>query len=64
MANLTVKELDVLSHVLMAEEMACKKANVYANTLTDTALAEMMASVAQAHKQRFESLRCVLGGKA
>ena len=42
MTNLTAKDLDVLCHILTGEEMACKKARVYANTLTDAALAEEM----------------------
>ena len=42
MTNLTAKDLDVLTHLLMGEEIACKKARVYANTLTDQALAQEM----------------------
>ena len=33
MTNFTAKDLDVLSHILTGEEMACKKARIYANTL-------------------------------
>ena len=63
MTNLTAKDLDVLTHVLTAEEMACKKARIYANTLTDAALAQEMERVAAQHAQRFSALYTVLGGK-
>ena len=64
MTELTAKDLDVLTHVLTGEEMACKKARTYANTLTDAALAETMAGIAQQHEQRFLALYALLGGKA
>lgn len=64
MTNLTAKDLDVLSQVLTAEEMACKKARVYANTLTDTALAQEMERIACAHAERFSALFSILGGKS
>ncbi len=63
MTNLTAKDLDVLTHVLTGEEMACKKARIYANTLTDAALAETMNEIAMQHEQRFEALFKLLGGK-
>lgn len=64
MTNLTAKDLDVLSHLLTGEEMACKKAKLYANTLTDQALAQEMENVSHAHAQRFAALYALLGGKA
>ncbi len=64
MTNLTAKDLDVLSHVLTAEEMACKKARIYASTLTDAALAQEMEAIAGAHAERFNALYTILGGKA
>ena len=63
MTNLTAKDLDVLSHVLTAEEMACKKARIYASTLTDAALAQEMERIACAHAERFSALCKLLGGK-
>ena len=63
MTNLTAKDIDVLSHVLTGEEMACKKARVYAHTLTDAALAEEMDRIANSHEQRFAALYHLLGGK-
>ncbi len=63
MTNLTAKDLDVLSQILTGEEMACKKARIYANTLTDAALAQEMAEIASAHAQRFSALFSILGGK-
>lgn len=62
MAKLTAKELDVLSHVLTGEEIACKKARVYANTLTDPALSQEMERIAQAHADRFNTLYRLLEG--
>lgn len=64
MTNLTAKDLDVLTHVLTGEEMACKKARVYANTLTDAALAAEMSEIAAQHEQRFNALYTMLGGKS
>ena len=64
MTNLTAKDLDVLTHLLTGEEMACKKAKIYANTLTDQALAQEMENVSRAHAQRFAALYALLGGKA
>lgn len=65
MTNFTAKDLDVLSQILTGEEMACKKARIYANTLTDAALAQEMDKIACAHAERFNALFTMLnGGKA
>ena len=64
MTNLTAKDLDVLTHLLTGEEMACKKAKIYANTLTDQALAQEMENVSRAHAQRFAAIYALLGGKS
>ena len=60
---LTERDLALLSRLLRAEELACKKANVYANTLTDQALAEELGAVYRAHAGRFSALFTMLGGK-
>lgn len=62
MTNLTAKDLDVLCHVLTGEEMACKKARLYANTLTDAELASEMERIAMAHAERFNALYAILNG--
>lgn len=62
MTNFTAKDLDVLSQILTGEEMACKKARIYANTLTDAALAQEMEKIAYAHAQRFSALYTMLNG--
>ena len=62
MTNLTAKDLDVLCHILTGEEIACKKARVYANTLTDAALAQEMEHIAEAHAERFKTLYSMIGG--
>ena len=64
MANqLTAKDLEVLSGILKAEGMACKKARIYSKTLTDISLAECMQGVADCHEQRFNALLGILEGK-
>lgn len=63
MTNLTAKDLDVLVQLLTGEEMACKKARMYSNTLTDAALAGEMEQIALQHEQRFNALYAMLGGK-
>ena len=62
MTNLTAKDLDVLIHVLTGEEIACKKARIYANTLTDPALAGEMEHIASQHAERFNALYSMLSG--
>ena len=56
MTNLTAKDLDVLCHVLTGEEMACKKARLYANTASE------MERIAMAHAERFNALYAILNG--
>ena len=62
MKNLTAKDVDVLTQILTGEEMACKKARIYANTLTDVALAQEMERIACAHAERFTALYTMLNG--
>ena len=64
MNNLTAKDVEVLTHLLTGEEMACKKAKIYSNTLMDATLAGEMANISKAHAERFASLYTILGGKA
>ncbi len=42
--------------LLEAEELAAKKARMYANVFTDLSLAERMEALAQRHEIRFGSL--------
>ncbi len=64
MTELTAKDLDVLVQVLTGEEMACKKARLFSNTLTDAALAQEMGRIAMQHEERFNALCALLeGGK-
>ena len=64
MVNLTEKDVEALVSLMTGEEMACKKAKIYANTLTDPSLAQEMENVARAHAQRFAALYTLLGGKS
>ena len=52
--------LSALSDVLEAECMACKKARLYANTLTDMQLSERMQGLAVNHAARFNALLSLL----
>ena len=54
--TLTTKELTMLSHALTAEGLICKKARMYSNTLTDPALADCMACIADEHEKRYTAL--------
>ncbi len=62
MNQLTTKDLEVISHLMIGEQMACKKARIYANTLTDVALAKQMDEIAAMHEQRFTGLLTILNG--
>lgn len=62
MNQLTAKDLEVISHLMIGEQMACKKARVYANTLTDVDLAAQMQMLAEGHERRFGALLTLLNG--
>ena len=53
---LTTKEATLLSDLLVYEESACKKARLYARTLTDKALADKFCKLADNHEKRFNAL--------
>ena len=53
---LTTKEETRLSDVLIYEESACKKARLYARTLTDKTLADKFNKLADNHEKRFNAL--------
>lgn len=57
MANmLTTKEATLLSDLLIYEESACKKARLYARTLTNKKLADDLDKIAGLHEKRFNAL--------
>ena len=57
MANmLTTKEAALLSDLLVYEESACKKARLYARTLTNKKLADDLNKIADEHEKRFNAL--------
>ncbi|MBO5526058.1 MAG: hypothetical protein J5993_04835 [Clostridia bacterium] len=64
MTHLTRKELTALTELMEAEALAGKKANMYANTLTDTALAQKLSAVSTEHGKRYATLLKLMGGKA
>ena len=59
--NITAKELTMLSQALTTESLICKKARMYSNTLTDEALSECMAAIADEHEKRCSALMKLLG---
>ncbi|MBQ6921788.1 MAG: hypothetical protein IJQ66_01735 [Clostridia bacterium] len=57
MANmLTTKEATLISDALIYEESACKKARLYARTLTDKELSAKFDKLADNHQKRFNEL--------
>lgn len=62
MQQITSKELQLITDALTAEGLICKKARAYSKTLTDTELAQCMASIADEHEQRYNALLSVIGG--
>ena len=60
-SKLTAKEVECISDLLTLEENVCKKARMYSKTLTDSALANEMATVAANHEKRFNALLGLLG---
>lgn len=63
MQHFTKKELTCLTELMEAEVLAYKKAKIYAAILTDTALAESLNRIGDQHKQSFERLYGIVGGK-
>lgn len=53
---LTTKEATLLSDLLIYEESACKKARLYARTLTNKKLADDLDKIADLHEKRFNAL--------
>lgn len=53
---LTTKEATLISDLLTMEESACKKARLYARTLTDMQLADQINKIADNHERRFNAL--------
>ena len=62
MQDVTSKELELISAVLTAEGLICKKARSYSKTLTDMELAECMTKIADEHEQRYNALLKLIGG--
>lgn len=58
---LTTKEATLIGDLLTYEETACKKARLYARTLTDKDLAESFDKIADNHQRRFNALFDMLG---
>ncbi len=53
---LTTKEATLLHDLLLYEESACKKARLYARTVTNQKLSEAFNKLADCHETRFNQL--------
>lgn len=53
---LTTKELTIIQDLLLYEENACKKTEIYSKTLTNQKLAELMTELNRCHQANFERL--------
>ncbi len=62
MAEITAKELELISDALTTEGLICKKARAYSKTLTDVDLAQTMTKIADEHEQRYSALWKLIGG--
>ncbi len=62
MQDITSKELELISDVLTAEGLICKKARAYSKSLTDVDLAQCMSLIADEHEQRYNALLNLIGG--
>lgn len=62
MAEITSKELLLISDLCNAEGLVCKKARAYSKTLTDTDLSGAIARIADEHEQRYNALLTLIGG--
>lgn len=62
MTDITSKELLLISDVLNAEGLLCKKARAYSRTLTDVDLSGTISRIADEHEQRYNALLTLIGG--
>ncbi len=62
MMQITAKELTFISDALTQEALLCKKARAYSRSLTDSALAQCMSTVADEHETRYNALLQMIGG--
>ena len=53
---MTTKEASLINDLLTMEETACKKARLYARTLTDKKMADSFNALADNHQKRFNEL--------
>ena len=57
MSNMLItKEATLIHDLLIYEESACKKARLYARTMTDKKLSEALNKLADCHEKRFNQL--------
>ena len=61
MAEITAKELGLISDALTQEGLICKKARAYSKTLTNVDLSSTLTKIADEHEQRYNALLKLLG---
>ena len=54
-------ENELLQALISVEDLAEKKASIYARLLTEVSLAQRMETLANAHKQRKQALEMLMG---
>lgn len=54
--KITQKEVNFIADLLTQESIACKKARLYAKTITDQDVSSVFESVANNHERRFNAL--------
>ncbi len=59
-AKLTEKEVNFIADLLTHESTACKKARLYAKTITDAEISQTFCKIAENHEKRFNSLLNVI----
>jgi len=54
--KLTAKNLEILSELMLVEELAYKKCSIYAKSLKDPLLQNECTTIAENHRSRFTAL--------
>jgi len=54
--QITAKNLEVLSELMIVEELAYKKCAMYANSLKDPELQSTCRTIAENHRNRFQNM--------
>ena len=61
MNMLTTRETEIISTLLLSEEIACKKIGAYSRSLFDGELSDKLKDLERSHRQKFIRLKNMLG---